>query len=169
LPDLLEAIGYLAEDPSAPNVHLLVVGTGELEATARERVASAGLPVTFAGFLNQSAIPEAYVAADCLALPSDCGETWGLVVNEAMACGLPAVVSDRVGCGPDLVEPGVTGALFPCGDTTALAETLGRLCGDPAALMRMGEAARQRVVERYSIAAAVAGTLEAVHALVGDD
>ena len=82
------------------------------------------LPVSFAGFLNQGEIPAAYAACDALVLPSDYGETWGLVVNEAMACGVPAVVSDAVGCGPDLVEEGQTGMIFPLGDIPALARAI---------------------------------------------
>jgi glycosyltransferase involved in cell wall biosynthesis len=66
-------------------------------------------------------MPSLYAAADLLVLPSDHQETWGLVVNEAMACGIPAVVSDAVGCGPDLIEAGHTGAVFPLGDITAFA------------------------------------------------
>ena len=54
--------------------------------------------MTFAGFRNQSELPRYLAAADVLVLPSDAGETWGLVVNEAMACGLPAIVSRAAGC-----------------------------------------------------------------------
>jgi glycosyltransferase involved in cell wall biosynthesis len=57
---------------------------------------------SFAGFLNQTQVSRAYVAADVLVLPSDYDETWGLVVNEAMSSGLPCIISDRCGCAPDL-------------------------------------------------------------------
>ena len=63
-------------------------------------------------------------AADCLVLPSDGTETWGLIVNEAMACGKPAIVSEVCGCAPDLIEEGETGYSFPLGDTRALAGRL---------------------------------------------
>ena len=76
------------------------------------------------GFVNQSELPAVYASADLLVLPSDSQETWGLVVNEAMACGIPAVVSDVVGCGPDLVEAGRTGETFAFGDTAALAAAI---------------------------------------------
>jgi glycosyltransferase involved in cell wall biosynthesis len=59
-------------------------------------------PASFCGFLNQTEISRAYVAADCLVLPSDYGETWGLVVNEALATGLPCLVSDACGCAEEL-------------------------------------------------------------------
>jgi glycosyltransferase involved in cell wall biosynthesis len=120
-------------------------------------VAAEGLPVSFAGFLNQSQIAAAYAATDCLVLASDHGETWGLVVNEAMACGLPAVVSDLVGCAEDLVEPGVTGLCYPCGDTAALATCLAAMARDPAAAARMGQAAREQVEREFTIEAAAAG------------
>jgi glycosyltransferase involved in cell wall biosynthesis len=147
-------------------VHLLIVGSGQLEELCRSRVAAERLPVSFAGFLNQSEIAAAYAATDCLVLPSDHGETWGLVVNEAMACGLPAVVSDLVGCGEDLVEPGVTGLRYPCGDATALAQQLDTMARDPAAAARMGAAGRERVEHHFTIETAAAG-IRAALARVG--
>jgi glycosyltransferase involved in cell wall biosynthesis len=102
-------------------------------------------------------MPSIYAASDLLVLPSDHQETWGLVVNEAMACGLPAVVSDAVGCGPDLIEAGRTGAVFPLGDTTALAEAVrSTLALEPASVRRdLGEK-----VAAYSPAAAARGILQ---------
>jgi glycosyltransferase involved in cell wall biosynthesis len=147
-----------------PRIHLLVAGTGECLAEARRFVASRGLPVTFAGFLNQTEITRAYATADCLVLPSE-SETWGLVVNEAMVCGLPALVSDQVGCAPDLVREGVTGGVFPCGDVDALASKLAEFAADPEKLERMGERARE-LIKDYSVDQAVAGTLAAVEFVV---
>jgi glycosyltransferase involved in cell wall biosynthesis len=82
------------------------------------------VPGTITGFLNQTEIPAAYVAADCLVLPSDAGETWGLVVNEALACGLPAIVSDRCGCAEDLAQPFGHQHVFACGDLATLARNI---------------------------------------------
>jgi glycosyltransferase involved in cell wall biosynthesis len=160
LPDLLEAV-RIATSRGA-RLHLLVVGTGELQEQAHAFVREHALPVTFAGFLNQGEIAAAYVAGDALVLPSDFGETWGLVVNEAMACGRPAIVSDRVGCGPDLVSTGETGEVFAFGDTAALASLLLAGAADPSRLRRMGEAARDRVLSKYTAARAVEGTLRAI-------
>lgn len=157
--DLLHALRLVAPDAGAH--HLLVVGTGEQMEEARALAVRERIAATFAGFLNQTEMPKAYVAADCLVLPSDYGETWGLVVNEAMACGLPAVVSDRVGCGPDLVEDGVTGRIFPFGEVAALAGVIRSLADQPARLVEMGRRASDRIT-RYSVDAAVAGTLDAV-------
>jgi glycosyltransferase involved in cell wall biosynthesis len=151
---------------ATPGLHLLVVGDGgeraRLERAARERA----LPVGWAGFLNQSEIPAAYAAADALVLPSR-SETWGLVVNEAMACGLPAIVSDAAGCAPDLVRDGETGFTFPCGDAPALAARLAALAAEPGAARAMGERARALVFAEYSVARAVEGTLAALAAVTG--
>ena len=156
--DLLRA--FEAASRANSDIHLLVVGTGELMDEARKFAESRSLPVTFAGFLNQTEITQAYAAADCLVLPSDYGETWGLVVNEAMSCGLPALVSDRVGCGPDLVEERVTGGVFPCGDVETLAGKL-REFANSAELAQMGEQAKLRISD-YSVENAVEGTLAAI-------
>ena len=162
--DLLQAL-QRAVAAGAP-AHALVVGDGELMAQARVLAERERLPVTFAGFVNQTEIVGAYVAADCLVLPSDTGETWGLVVNEAMACGIPAIVSDQVGCGPDLVSEGVTGATFPMGDVDALAGRLIELSANPSRLHAMGATACERVSTHYSVERAVEGTMAAIDAVM---
>jgi glycosyltransferase involved in cell wall biosynthesis len=144
----------------------LVVGDGPLRQECEQFAIGSGAPVRFAGFLNQSQIASAYVASDVLVLPSEGSETWGLVANEAMTCGRPCIVSDRVGCGPDLVTPGVTGYVFPVGDIESLADVMARCAADRPSLARMGACARNRVA-RYSTAAAVEGVLRAVDAVRG--
>ena len=160
--DLLNALRLACN--AQPHIHLLVVGTGDLMEQSVQLVGGAGLPVSFAGFLNQSEMPKAYAAADCLVLPSDFGETWGLVVNEAMVCGLPAIVSDRVGCGPDLVINGVTGAVFPFGDVGQLAQGMVEMAADHTRRQSMGERAQRHVAE-YTVEQAVDGTMEAFNAV----
>ena len=93
---------------------------------------------SFVGFLNQSEISRAYVAADCLVLPSDAGETWGLVVNEAMASGLPCVVSNGCGCVEDLIAPIRPDLCYPLGDITALERAMAAAISDapPPQLLR---------------------------------
>lgn len=163
--DLLQAL-RVTTGQSHPPLHLLVVGTGELMVEAQAMVECHRLPVTFAGFLNQTEIAAAYLAADCLALPSDFGETWGLVVNEAMACGRPAIVSDRVGCGPDLIRAGETGETFPFGDTTALAHCMIELASSPERLIAMGKTAQTHVLANYNVEKSVAGTLAAIRSVL---
>lgn len=133
-------------------MHLVFGGTGPLEERLRERAGELR-DVHFIGFQNQSRMPVAYRMADVFVLPSrGPGETWGLAVNESMASGRPVIVSDRVGCAPDLVVEGETGWTFSAGDRNELASVLERAAGDPALLRRMGENAR-RLIKAWSIRA----------------
>ena len=151
-----------------PDLHLLIVGDGELRDACARAVTDGGVRATFAGFMNQTEIPSAYAAADMLVLPSDAGETWGLVVNEAMACGLPALVSDEVGCAPDHIIEGETGHRFALGDTSGLAALLAAGAGDPDRLRRMGERARTHVAA-FSVDASAAGVEEGVRVALRED
>lgn len=157
--DLLQAVRLAV--PKNRKIHLLVVGTGELMSEAKKQTNNLSLPVTFAGFLNQTEITQAYAAGDCLVLPSDFGETWGLVVNEAMVCRMPAIVSDRVGCGADLVEEGRTGAVFPFGNIQALTERMLQFASDPSKLRTMGTYAEKKI-RSYSVEKATQGALAAI-------
>lgn len=141
--------------------HLLMVGDGKLRLACEQFTEKNSLPVTFSGFLNQSEIVKSYVTADCMVLPSDNGETWGLVINEGMACGLPAIVSDQVGCHPDLIRPDETGAVFPCGNITALAGLLLSFSRQPGKVKAMGEEAK-KLIAGYSYDEVVRGTLKAL-------
>ncbi|MEM7706689.1 MAG: glycosyltransferase family 4 protein [Pseudomonadota bacterium] len=93
------------------------------------------------GFRNQGALPAIYAAANLLVLPS-ITETWGLVVNEAFSLGLPALVSDRVGCGPDMIAGRDTGAVFTHDDEAALASALGEALSRPERLAGWGRNAQ---------------------------
>jgi glycosyltransferase involved in cell wall biosynthesis len=154
----LQVIQALARLP--PGAALLLVGTGPLEEQCRAEAQRLGVRIAWAGFLNQTEIARAYAAADCLALPSDSGETWGLVVNEAMATGLPCVVSDRVGCGPDLVTPGETGEVVPLDNISALAEALDRIRMRQSEGHDFAPACRRRLAS-HSYSAATVGLLAA--------
>jgi glycosyltransferase involved in cell wall biosynthesis len=158
--DLLYALKDARLTDPTTERHLLIAGTGEEFDKARAFCEANQLPVTFAGFMNQTEITRAYVASDCLVLPSDFGETWGLVVNEAMACGRPVIVSNRVGCAPDLVKDGITGAVFQFGDTRALGEKLIEFC-NRGKRVRMGSDAFA-LVQDYSVERAVEGTVKAL-------
>ncbi len=163
--DLLAALYRAVKRDTS--LHLLVVGSGALEREAKEFTSEKMLPVTFTGFLNQTEITKAYAASDFLVLPSDYGETWGLVVNEAMACGLPAIVSDRVGCGPDLIEDGTTGHIFPFGNIDALADRLVAVASDSEKRLQMSRNAEERI-KNYSVEKAVEGTLKAIEYVLKD-
>lgn len=145
------------------DVEVMFVGSGELEADLRQLVAETGVPAHFAGFKNQTELPAYYAAADLLVLPSDGGETWGLVVNEAMACGTPAAVSRAAGCSPDLIDEGKTGVSFPVGDTTALAEAVDGFL--PSLGSKAVRAALESKMAVYSPERAAEGTIQALHAV----
>jgi len=154
--DLLTAMSALRAQ--GRRVSAVFVGSGPLEGALRALAARQQLPVTFVGFRNQSEIPICYAAADCLVLPSD-RESWGLVVNEAMACGKPAVVSDAAGCAADLIEEGQTGFTYPAGDVQALARRMAAMSDLLANARQRVEQAVANVIDRYTCGAAVAGTL----------
>jgi glycosyltransferase involved in cell wall biosynthesis len=158
-------------------VHLLFAGSGELggvlrqacnltfdieSSTPRQPQAvsfDAHAPhASFVGFLNQTEISKAYVAADCLALPSDHRETWGLVVNEAMASGLPCIASDACGCSEDLIAPINPSFCFPLGDAGALAEAVLSLMAQP----NLGSALQAQVT-KFSINASVETVKQLYH------
>jgi len=148
--DLVQACRKIMIKDPRPPVHLLFVGSGRLGAdlknsclvvydeeskfatVSEEKKSMQDAPrATFAGFLNQSEIIRAYLAADCLVLPSDSGETWGLVVNEGMSIGLPCIVSDQCGCAEDIVSALSKSAVFPMGDVDALSRAIMRYYNYP--------------------------------------
>lgn len=170
--DVVEAARVMSAHRAGRPVHLLFVGSGELGGALRQAsqvvydaeasaagAAGADAPrASFAGFLNQTEISKAYVAADCLVLPSDYGETWGLVANEAMASGLPCVASDACGCAEDLITPVDPAFRFPLGDTKALANALVELMSRPPK-----PSAVRHHVAKFSLSA----TVETVKKLYG--
>jgi glycosyltransferase involved in cell wall biosynthesis len=157
--DAIHALGRV--NRRGRKVHLLIAGEGELRDACVSAAAALDVPVTFAGFLNQSRMPQAYAASDVLVLPSAWQETWGLVVNEAMASGLPAIVSDKVGCAPDLVIPGVTGEVYPSGDVDALAKRMELFVNSPERALQLGRGAKNRIAN-YSLDAATDNTITAI-------
>lgn len=165
--DFLAGLDAAARSLPAGSVHGLVVGSGELEDAMRTAASTCAATVSFAGFLNQTEIGAAYAAADALVLPSDWGETWGLVVNEAMLFGLPAIVSDRVGCGPDLVVNGETGFVVPFGDGGNLGARMADLAGDTSRRTEMGRRGFDRVL-RYSPRRGARATIEAARIAMGE-
>ena len=163
--DLVHAVAKLRAQ--GVGAHALFIGDGEQHAEIEQRAAQLGIAgaTTIAGFVNQRELPDWYAAADALVLPSDSRETWGLVVNEAMAAGLPVVVSDAAGCSVDLVQPGENGFTYRCGDVEALT---GRL----AAVATLGSEGRRAFGERsrelvkgFSLNVTVDATVQALDAV----
>lgn len=136
---LIRAFMHL-DDPSS---RLILVGNGPLEAPLKQL--AAGHPgIQFLPFQNQSKMPLVYRLGDLFCYPSKGpAETWGLSVNEAMACSRPVLVSDRVGCAVDLVKDGATGMIFRHGDENDLAKKMKEMVRDRAKLKKMGDHARK--------------------------
>ena len=144
---LLEAYAMYRQAVGKRAWGLVLVGGGPLEVELRARARELR-DVVFSGFQQVDAVPAYYGLASCLVLPS-ISETWGLVVNEAMAAGLPVLVSDRCGCVPELVQHGVNGYACDPLDTENMARLLGVMSSEIADAGRMGEASRQ-IVASYT-------------------
>jgi glycosyltransferase involved in cell wall biosynthesis len=147
---------------------LIFVGDGAEKSALQEQAlqAPAGT-VLFLPFANQTEMPAHYLLADLFVLPSrGLYETWGLAVNEAMHLGVPALVSDRVGCQRDLVTDGVTGWVFDADNANALRSKLGTALdalADADTRARIRSAVLERV-SGYTYAQATAGLLAALEA-----
>jgi glycosyltransferase involved in cell wall biosynthesis len=138
--DLLEAYLNLSSGVGAgPHPYLVIVGDGEERAALEKRVSQSGSTgVRFCGFRNQSELPTFFDLATVFVLPSE-REPWGLIVNEVMNAGRAVIVSDDVGCQPDLVEEGIEGCVFPAGDVGALTDALRRVLATPETANAMGQ------------------------------
>jgi glycosyltransferase involved in cell wall biosynthesis len=157
--DVIAAVSELGKQTTA-----VIVGSGPEMDRCRDDAARLGVHAVFPGFMNQSALGEIYAASDVCVLPTVI-ETWGLVVNEALASGTPCVVSNGVGCGPDLITPGVTGDIYPVADVSGLTGALAQIREEKSRGHDFADDCR-RVASRYSFSAATAGLVEAVRSLV---
>jgi glycosyltransferase involved in cell wall biosynthesis len=105
--------------------------------------------IHFSGFINQSELPTYYAAGDVLVLPSYY-ETWGLVLNEAMASGLPSIVSDGCGAAVDMIIDGKTGYTYPMGDIHQLGSLMKKFTGNKDLCKEMGLNAAEHV-KKFSL------------------
>lgn len=159
----LDVVSAVAKCRSAGlSVEVMVAGSGELAPQLVAESLKGSVRLHMLGFQNQTQMPAAYAAADCLVLPSDGNETWGLVVNEALACGRPVIVSDACGCAPDLADDGSVGRTFPTGNTDALANCLASLVCAPPSPPAIAD-----VAKKYSLATAATGVEEALAWVMG--
>ena len=149
--DLLKAYEILLKSwKSDLKPTLVYVGDGLLRNELEGYAAEHDLPgVYFSGFKNQLELSSYYAIADVFVLPSGLGETWGLVVNEAMCFGVPVIVSDMVGCGADLVRQGENGFVFPVGDRGQLAKYISEVLSNEDARTMRGERSRE-IIKSYS-------------------
>jgi glycosyltransferase involved in cell wall biosynthesis len=148
---LLDAYAAYAARAGRGAWSLVLSGAGPLEAELRKKIRALaiGERVFLPGFVQYGELPALYGLGGALVLPS-VSDQWGLVVNEAMASGLPVLVSSRCGCTPDLVRPGENGFLFDPSDFEETVGALERIANLPAnQLAAMGRCSRS-IVAAYS-------------------
>lgn len=164
--DLLGAYEMLVKGKmSKVKRSLLFVGDGALRPELEKYAEENNLEnVNFVGFKNQTELPRYYAMADIFVLPSGAGETWGLAVNEAMCFSLPIIVSDIVGCGPDLIKQGENGFIFPVGDIERLSFYLKDLAEDDSKRKSFGEKSFE-IIQNYSFKKDIEGILETLNSL----
>jgi glycosyltransferase involved in cell wall biosynthesis len=133
----------LAEACSELPVSFLLVGDGSLKEGLMSR-AEGKANVHFLSFQNQSMMPAVYRMGDVFIMPS-LSETWGMGVNEAMACGKPVMASEMVGSAVDLVKEELTGIVYSLGDIRKCVDYLRRMSADRHLLEQMGANARRHI------------------------
>jgi glycosyltransferase involved in cell wall biosynthesis len=164
--DLINAFIGLKLPADAKKPYLLIVGDGGERAACEERVRAAGeSSVRFLGFQNQSQLARFFDLCDLFVFPSK-DEPFGLIVNEVMSAGKPIIISDEVGCQPDLVADGINGRVFPVGDVAALRAALESVLGDAESRQSMGRRSLE-IINRWSFEADIRGLREALNHVVG--
>jgi glycosyltransferase involved in cell wall biosynthesis len=160
--DLLRAYMKLSPDGRRePHAYLLYVGEGDLRSELEETAARVGWrSIRFVGFKNQTEIPAFYDLCDVFVMPS-LSEPWGLVVNEAMNAKRPIVISDKVGCAPDLVKHGENGLIYKGGDPSGLHRALVEILSDSQKRESMG-AKSLAMINRWSYEEDVYGLRQAL-------
>ncbi len=158
--DLLRAFKMI----DRKDTKLIMVGEGEKRAEMEQFIIDHRLSekVKLTGFVNQTEISKYYGIADIIVLPSGRGETWGLVLNEAMNFHLPLIVSDMVGSSDDLVIEGENGFNYPCGDVKTLSEKIKILVGDVSLRKTMGGKSAE-IVKEFSYKKIIEGLKKAIN------
>lgn len=146
LPLILRAFARYRQNARGTAWDLVLLGDGPLRSRLESLVADLDLEarVHLPGFTQYNELPLYYGLAGAFVHASTT-EQWGLVVNEAMASGLPVVVSNRCGCAPELVADGTNGFQFDPNDETVLAQHMMRLASDKDNRLKMGQASRERI------------------------
>jgi len=145
---LLAAYSQLSAELRS-QVGLVFVGEGSAKAELMKQAANiAPGTLVFPGFAQRDQLASFYALAEVLVFPT-LSDPWGLVVNEAMACGLPIIATDVAGCSTDLVKPGENGYVIPAGDVSKLAVAMQTFACDQQLSSRMGESSA-RLIEHFS-------------------
>lgn len=139
----------IAAGMKSENVKFLIVGNGKQEEMLKQ-AAAGDKRIIFLDFQNQQRMPVLYRLGNVFILPSTGpGETWGLAVNEAMACSRAVIVSDKTGCAPDLVSEGENGIVFSPNDSGKCIAFLESLLADPLKVLKLGSNSA-RIISAYS-------------------
>jgi glycosyltransferase involved in cell wall biosynthesis len=141
--EAVDAVGR-ARSLTSQALHLVLVGSGPMQGLLESRARELGIAVTFAGWRSGEDLLEAYAMTDIFLLLSR-REPWGIVVNEAAACGLPLVLTEAVGAAADLLVPGENGELVRSGDTDGQAAAIAKLASDEGLRARYGARSRELV------------------------
>jgi glycosyltransferase involved in cell wall biosynthesis len=163
--DLLTAYATLPEE-TRRDVGLVLAGDGEDAEEIRRRGAEIGCgTVVFSGFLQRDELPAVYALAEALVFPTHT-DPWGLVVNEALACGLPVIASKVAGCVADLVREGENGFIVAPGDPKALARAMQEILSDPGLQGKMSNCSLQ-ISSQFTPQAWADGVVRAMNSTMG--
>lgn len=159
--DVIAAFAQVAN--LGKETYLIMIGDGPLKKEMEDSVRNLNIKdkVLFPGLIPYTSLPEWYTASNILVFSSE-HEPYGLPVNEAMLCGIPVIVSDRIGARLDLVEEGITGWIYPVGDINALAGYMDYAISQPAQVKQMGMAAQAKM-NNWSSAANVRAQMNFFH------
>ena len=149
--DVIAAFAQVAK--LCKETYLIMIGDGPLKNEMEDTVRNLNIKdkVLFPGLIPYTSLPEWYTAADVLVFTSE-HEPYGLPVNEAMLCGIPVIVSDRIGARLDLVDEGITGWIYPVGDVNALASCMDDAISHPIQVKQMGTTAQAKMHNWSSVA-----------------
>jgi len=163
--DLVEAYGKLSSQVRS-EVGLVFAGDGRSRSKLEQQVIATGPgTIMFAGFVHREELARYYGLAEALVLPTH-SDPWGLVVNEAMACGLPVIVTDAAGCAADLVTDNWNGRVVPAGNSQRLSSAMQELISDHELRRLMAHRSRGRITQ-YSPEACAAGIAQAALSYAG--
>jgi glycosyltransferase involved in cell wall biosynthesis len=137
----------IAKNVKDENLKIIIVGNGILEKDLKS-AASSDKRIVFIDFQNQRQMPVIYRLGDIFILPS-LSETWGLAVNEAMACGLPVMISKNVGCGSDLVKNNENGLIFDSKALNILVSFINNLLREQSLAKKMGQNSK-KIINGFS-------------------
>lgn len=169
LPNLLEAFAIFRAKSNSQAWKLVIIGDGELRGKLELRRAELALEqsVLMPGFKQYEELPAYYGLASVFVLTS-ISETWGLVVNEAMASGLPVIVSKQCGCAADLVRDGINGYTFDAHSIEELASIMLKVVSENCDLKAMGRAGKE-IMKQWGPERFAEGLVRAVEAASAAD